>query len=132
MATDPRCPECNEPVGTTASYCMHCDAQFDAPVDASDSDSETPTGGTDIPADDGSTDGTGTAESDRSVSTDLTTWEQRLSRWLGPDGWIDNSLTIVLAIGASFVIGPLDCSGVGVPEAVTETNTCSRPGGRVD
>jgi len=26
---DPSCPECGEPVGTNASYCMHCGAEFD-------------------------------------------------------------------------------------------------------
>jgi hypothetical protein len=109
---------------------MHCDAEFDAPVGADDG--ETLTDDTETQGSASPTVGTETAESDQSTETKLTTWEQRLSRWLGPDGWIDNSLTIVLAIGAGFVIGPLDCSGVGVPEAVTETNTCSRPGGRVD
>jgi hypothetical protein len=107
MATDPRCPECDEPVGTTATYCMHCDAEFDAPVDAGDTDSEIARGDTGTQTSDDTVDGAGTAESDRSVRTDLTTWEQRLSRWLGPDGWIDDSLTVLLAIGAGLVIGPL-------------------------
>jgi hypothetical protein len=31
---DPVCPACGEPVGATSQYCMHCDSEFDAPVDA--------------------------------------------------------------------------------------------------
>ncbi len=99
MVTDPRCPECGDPVGGTARYCMHCDAEFDAPV-AGDSDERPRT--EDDAADDGErTVGTG------SVAADLTTWERRLSRWLGPDGWIDNSLTVVVAVVAGAVLGPL-------------------------
>lgn len=106
MVTDPRCPECDEPVGTTASYCMHCDAEFDAPVNAGNTDSETVTGHTETPADDSPTDDTEVEESSQPGNT-LTTWEQRLSGLLGPDGWVDNSLTIVIAMGAGFLIGPL-------------------------
>ena len=25
---DPRCPECGEPIGQTATYCMHCSADL--------------------------------------------------------------------------------------------------------
>jgi hypothetical protein len=34
--TDPVCPECGDAVGSTSTYCMHCDAEFDAPIDASE------------------------------------------------------------------------------------------------
>jgi hypothetical protein len=34
--SDPVCPECGEAVGSTSTYCMHCDADFDAPVDESE------------------------------------------------------------------------------------------------
>jgi hypothetical protein len=98
MVTDSRCPECGDPVGKTASYCMHCDAEFDTPVAGGDSEKR---------AGDDPTDDTETAVSDDTYETTLTTWEQRLSRWLGPDGWIDNSLTIVIAIGVGFLLGPL-------------------------
>ena len=107
MASDPRCPACGSPVGMTASYCMHCDADFDAPVGVDDttgasaddtSDDDT----TGASADDISDDDTGGGD-----SATLTTWEQRFARWLGPDGWIDNSLTIVVAICVGLVAGPL-------------------------
>lgn len=34
MGSDPRCPACGEKVSATATWCMHCSADFDAPVDA--------------------------------------------------------------------------------------------------
>ena len=27
---DPHCPECGEPIGQTATYCMHCSADLTA------------------------------------------------------------------------------------------------------
>lgn len=33
-AADPRCPDCDGPVGITAEHCMHCGATFRRPVDA--------------------------------------------------------------------------------------------------
>lgn len=37
---DPRCPECGEPIGATATYCMHCSAELpmDDSADVSDAD----------------------------------------------------------------------------------------------
>jgi hypothetical protein len=39
-ADDPRCPECGEPIGATATYCMHCssDLPMDDSADVSDAD----------------------------------------------------------------------------------------------
>lgn len=34
MRPDPRCPSCGEKVSATATWCMHCSADFDAPLDA--------------------------------------------------------------------------------------------------
>ncbi|WP_254272573.1 zinc ribbon domain-containing protein [Haloarcula marina] len=34
MVSDPRCPHCSEKVSATATWCMHCGADFEAPVDA--------------------------------------------------------------------------------------------------
>ncbi|MFC6864011.1 zinc ribbon domain-containing protein [Halomicroarcula sp. GCM10025817] len=38
MRPDPRCPHCNEKVSSTATWCMHCGADFEEPVDAGGSD----------------------------------------------------------------------------------------------
>lgn len=42
-ATDPACPECGEPIGATATYCMHCgtDLAMDDSADVSDADDVT-------------------------------------------------------------------------------------------
>lgn len=47
-ADDPRCPECDEPIAATASYCMHCDADLpmDDSADVSDADDVTRSGAT--------------------------------------------------------------------------------------
>ena len=37
---DPHCPECGEPIGQTATYCMHCSADLTAEKDAADADSD--------------------------------------------------------------------------------------------
>jgi len=157
MVSDPRCPECNGAVGTTATYCMHCGAEFERPVgvdgDAgTDTESVTPDeidygattdvdsaseasagvdearageveGPTTAP-DAGTTDRTDGATASRSAGGDqatgpeLTTWEERLDAWLAPDGWLDNSLTIVIAIVAGLFVGPLALFVVG---ALTES-----------
>lgn len=41
MRTDPRCPSCDGKVSSAATWCMHCGADFEAPVDANaDGDGE--------------------------------------------------------------------------------------------
>ncbi|MBV0925426.1 zinc ribbon domain-containing protein [Halomicroarcula limicola] len=35
MRADPRCPHCSEKVSATATWCMHCGADFSTPIDAS-------------------------------------------------------------------------------------------------
>jgi len=34
MVADPRCPECDGKVSSTATWCMHCGVDFDNPVEA--------------------------------------------------------------------------------------------------
>jgi len=44
-ADDPRCPACGDAVGVTATYCLHCGAEFDAvrlPFDALDDPTPSP------------------------------------------------------------------------------------------
>ncbi|MFB6205542.1 MAG: zinc ribbon domain-containing protein [Haloglomus sp.] len=114
MQTDPRCPECGEPIGATATYCMHCSADLTDERAASDTD------------DDGTWDaneasslgdvidgagGTGTANEGGSDS-----------QLLDPDGLVDNALTVLAGIvgGAvaglvgTIVLGVVTNSGYGV------------------
>lgn len=83
----------------TATYCMHCDAEFAAPVGAEESaDSPSHTDTEDVS-------GTDSLTVSGAVSPDLNGWEQRVATWVGPDGWIDDSLTIVIGTAAGVGIG---------------------------
>jgi len=88
--TDPRCPDCGEPVGTTATYCMHCSADLTGrgPVDAADG---TVGGGHDggAPSVTSGRDGTGGGS----------------ESLLDPDGLVDNSLTVVVGVVGGVVVG---------------------------
>lgn len=97
----PFCPECNEPVSATASYCLHCYADLPWAEDGDAADSATGTGddtGWDSSADStsASTDWTGDA------TTDTGSGERGL---LHPEGTFDNVLTVVVAVVGSVVIG---------------------------
>lgn len=37
---DPRCPACGEPIGQTATYCMHCSADLPQQLEAADDDGD--------------------------------------------------------------------------------------------
>lgn len=85
---DPRCPECDGPVGATPVYCMHCGADLvaDSPdsADVTDADDFGREGG---------------APSD---STDV-----GHDGLLDPDGTIDDSLTVVVGVLGGGVVGLL-------------------------
>lgn len=83
--TDPRCPECGGRVGETATYCMHCSAEFpDGPVSGSGGSGGVPTG-----------DATGTRQAEASGGL------------LDPDGLVDDSLTVVVGVVGGIVVGIL-------------------------
>jgi hypothetical protein len=115
---DPRCPECGEPIGQTATYCMHCSADLTDEQAAADSDddgvwdSAKPSA---EPAGDGATgptsasgtsdagDGSGAgAESVDAPSFDDAAGGGRL---LDPDGLVDDSLTVLVGIAGGIGIG---------------------------
>jgi len=124
---DPRCPECGEPVGVTSTYCMHCGAEFeenerlDDSADITDTDDvsledapgETeriPDVGDDSPevagggdTGRGGSDGTGPAGGAGTSTMDRVV--DGFRRGLGPDGFIDDSLTVLLGLVAGVVIG---------------------------
>jgi len=147
---DPSCPECGEPVGVNASYCMHCGAEFDfadgvedegggfldSITDAIDGTSdespevestaatvENERGGTvdaDASADaaDGATaaggasGGAATAAAAGGGSGADAAGES--GTVLDPDGLVDNSLTVVVGIGAGIVIGLISLFVFGI------------------
>lgn len=87
-ASDPRCPVCGEPIGATATYCMHCSADLTEQRAQADTDQDgywdeptppdTPSGGTIRSQVDG-------------------IWH--------PDGVVDNTLSTIVGIVGGLVIG---------------------------
>ena len=107
---DPHCPECGEPIGQTATYCMHCSADLSDEQAAADAN------------DDGTWDGTvGSDEGDPSAGDegdasptydpledaggDATATADAGGQVLDPDGIVDNTLTVVVGILGGIVVG---------------------------
>jgi len=88
-ADDPRCPECGEPIGQTATYCMHCSADLTDELQAADADA-------DGAWDDASA---APAEPQAPPATDES------GQLLDPDGLVDNTLTVLVGIGGGVVVG---------------------------
>ena len=104
---DPHCPECGEPIGQTATYCMHCSADLSDEQAAADTN--------DDGAWDSGASGSSTAEEsgepeptydpledeggNATVSTDAG------GQLLDPDGIVDNTLTVVVGIVGGVVVG---------------------------
>lgn len=76
---DPRCPDCGGPIGPTATYCIHCSADLAG---------REPVGPGDDPAVRTASGRSGTAEPP-----------------LDPDGFVDDSLTVVVGIVGGVVVG---------------------------
>lgn len=76
---DPRCPECGGPIGPTATYCIHCSADLDG---------REPVGPGDSPA-------------VRTASGRGGPEEPPLD----PEGFVDDSLTVVVGIVGGIVVG---------------------------
>lgn len=105
-AADPRCPECGEPIGATATYCMHCSADLEAERAAADADGDgrwdgssgpTPEGGIDEVT--GSGDGVLSA-----LGVDLSAVGGD-GPVLADDGPADDVLTVLVGIAGGLVVG---------------------------
>lgn len=83
MVEDPRCPECGEPIGQTATYCMHCSADLSGSGAVEATEKSSSSGGSPTP-------------------TDI---EETGGRLLDPEGLLDDSLTVAVGILGGFVIG---------------------------
>jgi len=107
---DPHCPECGEPIGQTATYCMHCSADLSDEKAAADTN------------DDGTWDrGAGSGEGDPSAGDegdasptydpledaggDATATADTGGQVLDPDGIVDNTLTVVVGVLGGIVVG---------------------------
>ena len=108
-AEDPHCPECGEPIGQTATYCMHCSADLSDEQAAADTNDD---GAWDEAAGAGSSDGSDDSGDsaptydpledeggDATVSTDAG------GQLLDPDGIVDNTLTVIVGVLGGIVVG---------------------------
>jgi len=94
---DPRCPECGEPIGITATYCMHCSTDLSGEHERADANQdEAWDGAQESGAADTTTDGT---------VTDGRTGTGTEDQVLDPDGIVDNSLTVIVGIVGGIIIG---------------------------
>ncbi|WP_254523456.1 hypothetical protein [Natrinema caseinilyticum] len=100
-ADDPRCPDCGEPVGQTATYCMHCWADIPdgsavaGPGEDGVAESEESAAGT-SPRSTGRTGATTPADSHAGSDR---------SGLLDPHGIVDNTLTAVVGIVGGLLVG---------------------------
>jgi hypothetical protein len=113
-AADPCCPECDGPVGERALYCMHCGADFgDEGSDAAGGDGV-------APAVDASAASEATSGGDRRGGTDSAAADDGpgehgdlLDRLFHPEGFLDDSLTVVLGVVVGLVCGVVALIVVG-------------------
>lgn len=114
---DPRCPECGEPIGQTASYCMHCSADLSAERAAADIDgdgtwdqSEASVGSRDASSRTIGSNSAGKSRwSVRSADGSATSADDSASpegdQLLAPDGLLDDTLTVAVGIVAGLLVG---------------------------
>ena len=101
---DPRCPECGDPIGATATYCMHCSADLTQQRARDDADG----------------DGYWDVQTGPSGAARETAWGTERGRseldgdaspvadsgsWLDPSGIVDDTLTVVVGIAGGLVVG---------------------------
>lgn len=96
VAEDPRCPECGEPIGQTATYCMHCSADLSDERETMDAN------------EDGAWDRTDAARSMSSTPDDST------ARLLDPRGVVDDTLTAVVGVAGGIVVGVVGTVVLGI------------------
>ena len=103
---DPHCPECGEPIGQTATYCMHCSADLSdeqAAADTNDDGAWDAAGSSDGSADSG--DAAPTYDPLEDEGSDATVSTDAGGQFLDPDGIVDNTLTVVVGIVGGVVVG---------------------------
>lgn len=117
---DPRCPECGEPIGQRATYCMHCSADLTEERSAADGDGDGAWDGGDAtasgtpPVETGSAspapESTGTGSADGQTIDDESVYFEESAgdgggQLLDPDGIMDNTLTVLVGIAGGFLTG---------------------------
>ena len=100
---DPHCPECGEPIGQTATYCMHCSADLTAERGRSNAGGDESWGGT--PVESAGFDGE--TRADRSLIDRIRGAPTPGGQWLAPDSVADNALTVAVGIAGGLLVGIL-------------------------
>lgn len=95
---DPRCPECGEPIGATATYCMHCSADLTREREHADGDEDGRWGGS-------PDDGAARSPNPEAFPGRESDAPGRTERLLDPEGLLDNSMTVVVGIVGGLLIG---------------------------
>ena len=99
-ADDPRCPECGEPIGMTATYCMHCSADLTDELEEADGDgrwNDSPEAGQQP-----------TSSLARRIGAALgvpAATGKDTSQLLDPDGFVDDALTAIVGVVGGIVVG---------------------------
>jgi hypothetical protein len=128
--SDPVCPECGEAVGSTSTYCMHCDADFDAPIDASEFAGGSATTDQTADADDWGGSDQGALEDDGDWGDSDAAVTEHPSGWDGggpgdaghTDGWSpDDEPTASTASGSTATESTADADPT--PESVSDYGT---------
>lgn len=133
VADDPRCPECGEPIGQTATYCMHCstdlteeraanDADGDLAWDQPEAGSATSTGRHNPPSEAPSPSRWRESFTARGIRKALgitsSHADEAGDQILAPDGLIDDTLTVAVGIVGGFIVGVVGTVVLGI---VTES-----------
>lgn len=107
----PRCPECGNSIGATATYCIHCSTdltQHRARGDANDDgywDGRTRTSGAGRETTSRTERGGSGLDGDALPATDS-------GRWLDPSGIIDDALTVAVGIAGGLIVGVVGTVGL--------------------
>ena len=107
---DPHCPECGEPIGQTATYCMHCSADLSDEKAAADTNDDGTWDGT-VGSDEGDPsagdegDASPTYDPLEDVGGDAAATTDTGGQVLDPDGIVDNTLTVIVGVLGGIVVG---------------------------
>lgn len=101
---DPRCPECGEPIGVRATYCMHCSADLTAERAAADADGDGAWDRSTAETEDGP-DAGGDYDVVDVTAASASTADERRTELLDPDGVLDDTLTVLVGILGGVVVG---------------------------
>jgi len=127
---DPRCPNCGEPIGRTATYCMHCSTDLTGERAAADADGDGVWDEAQTDAEMAATTTSGGSRESGEVGGSVATYGRRIGdavgeavsgtgdggtgRLLAPDSVVDDTLTALVGIVGGFVVGVVGTIVLGV------------------